>query len=109
MHEEVAITLKGREKRRLEPLKRRLFSEGACRSGMYCGARRDSCLHEDSSVENLEASTRDAARRVEQRISALSKQLGNGRHGASHALTDSFNCVPTHDSMFRFTVRLDRK
>lgn len=103
------MTLKGREKRRLEPLKRRLFSEEACRSGMYCRARRDSCLREDSSVENLEASIRDAARRVKQRISELSKQLGNGHHGASCTLADTFNCVPTHDSMFRFTVRLDRK
>lgn len=55
------MTFRDREKKRLEPLKRMLFSERACRSGMYRGARRDFCLHEDSSTENLEVSIRDAA------------------------------------------------
>ena len=55
------MTFRDREKRRLVTLKRRLFSERACRSGMYRGARREFCLHEDSRAENLEAGVRDAA------------------------------------------------
>ena len=46
---------------RLAPLKWRLFSQEACRSGMYRGARREFCLHEDFSAENVEAGIRDAA------------------------------------------------
>ena len=55
------MTFGDREKRRLGPLKRRLFSERACRSGMYRGRRREFCLHEDFGAENLEAGIRDAA------------------------------------------------
>ncbi len=56
-----AVTFRDREKKRLGPLKRRLFSERARRNGMYCGARREFCLHEDFGAENLEAGIRDAA------------------------------------------------
>ena len=55
------MTFKDREKMRLAPLKRRLFSQEACRSGMYRGARREFCLYEDFSAENVEAGIRDAA------------------------------------------------
>ena len=57
------MTFKAREKSRLKPLKRRLFSERACRSGMYRKSRREFCLHEDCSAENLETGVRDAALR----------------------------------------------
>lgn len=57
------MTFRDREKRRLEPLKGRLFSERACRSGTYRGARREFCLHEDCSAENLEGGVREAALR----------------------------------------------
>ena len=56
-----AVTFRDREKRRLVPLKPMLFSERACRSGMYRRARREFCLHEDLSEENLEAGVREAA------------------------------------------------
>ena len=46
---------------RLAPLKRRQFSQEACRSGMYRGARREFCLYEDFSAENVETGIRDAA------------------------------------------------
>ena len=55
------MTFRDREKRRLETLKPKLFSERARRSGMYRGARREFCLHEYCSVENLEVGIRDAA------------------------------------------------
>ncbi|MXY06038.1 MAG: hypothetical protein F4171_00950 [Gammaproteobacteria bacterium] len=58
---EEAVTFRDREKRRLIPLKPRLFSEGARRNGMYRGARREFCLHEDFGAENLEVGIRDAA------------------------------------------------
>lgn len=53
------MTFRDREKRRLLPLKRELFSEQACQCGLYRGERRKFCLHEDSSAENLEAGIRD--------------------------------------------------
>ena len=56
-----AVTFRDREKRRLGPLKGRLFSESARRNGMYRGARREFCLHEDFGAENLEAGIRDTA------------------------------------------------
>lgn len=55
------MTFRDREKKRLAPLKPRLFSEKACRHGMYRGATREFCLHEDHRTENLEAGIRDAA------------------------------------------------
>ena len=50
-----------REKKRVVPLKRQLFSEAACRPGMYANQRRAFCLHEDSSAENIHAEVRAAA------------------------------------------------
>ena len=38
-----------------------LFSEWSCQPGMYRGARRNFCLHEGFSEENLEAGIREAA------------------------------------------------
>ncbi len=58
---EETVTFRDREKKRLGPLKGRLFSEKAGRNGMYLGARREFCLHEDCRAENLEAGIRDAA------------------------------------------------
>ncbi len=55
------MAFRDREKARLEPLKARLFSKTACSDGMYKGARRSFCLHEDHSAENLGASIREAA------------------------------------------------
>ena len=55
------MKFKDREKRRLRSLKRKLFTEQACRSGMYGGRRLEFCLHEDFSAENLETGIRDAA------------------------------------------------
>ena len=56
-----AVAFRDREKRRLVPLKPMLFSELACSDGMYRKARREFCLHEDFSEENLEAGIREAA------------------------------------------------
>ena len=50
-----------REKRRLGALKRKLFSQEACRDGLYQGKRRQFCLHEDCNAENLNAEIREAA------------------------------------------------
>ena len=52
-----------REKRRLGALKHKLFSQEACRDGLYKrrGPRREFCLHEDFSAENLNAEIREAA------------------------------------------------
>ena len=55
------MTFRDREKKRLEPLKARLFSEAACVDGMYRGTPRTFCLHEDHSAENLQPSIREAA------------------------------------------------
>lgn len=55
------VTFRDREKRRLGLLKRRLFSERACRNGVYREARREFCLHEDFGAENLEGGIRDTA------------------------------------------------
>lgn len=55
------MNFRDREKRRLAPLKDRLFSKRASRDGTYRGARREFCLHEDCRAENLDAGIRDAA------------------------------------------------
>ena len=57
------MTFRDREKKRLEPLKARLFTERACRPGVYRGGgdRQSFCLHEDFAEENLHAGIRDAA------------------------------------------------
>ena len=55
------MTFRDREKKRLEPLKARLFTERACRPGVYGGARRPFCLYEDFAEENLHAGIRNAA------------------------------------------------
>ena len=57
------MTFRDREKKRLEPLKARLFTERACHPGVYRGrgARLSFCLNEDFAEENLHAGIRDAA------------------------------------------------
>ena len=55
------MSFRDREKRRLRALKQKLFSEPACRDGLYGGIRRAFCLHEDFSAENLNAEVREAA------------------------------------------------
>ena len=55
------MTFKDREKIRLAEMKRMLFSREACRSGMYRRKRREFCLHEDFSSENIETGIREAA------------------------------------------------
>lgn len=55
------MTFRDREKKRLEPLKPRLFSRRACVPGMYRKVRRTFCLHEDHADENLHTGVRDAA------------------------------------------------
>ena len=42
-------------------MKARLFTKRACHPGVYGGARRPFCLHEDFAEENLHAGIRDAA------------------------------------------------
>ena len=51
------------EKRRLEPLKKDLFTDAACEPGLYRGRRRPFCLHEHHSHENLHESIREDALR----------------------------------------------
>ena len=52
-----------REKSRLEPLKEHLFTEAACRSGLYRRQRRPFCLHEHHARENLHELIREDALR----------------------------------------------
>jgi hypothetical protein len=86
------VTFKDREKRRLGPLKHRLFSERACRNGVYDKARREFCLHEDSSAENLEAGIRDAALAYfEDR--AIGWHDGKGSGPSNHLCCSQSSCV----------------
>ena len=55
------MTFREREKRRLDPLKQQLFSPSASRDGLYRGARRSFCLHEDCRDENLHTAIRERA------------------------------------------------
>ncbi len=55
------MTVRDREKSRLEPLKPGLFSQGARFPGMYREARRTFCLHKDHADENLHTGVREAA------------------------------------------------
>ena len=90
------MTFKDREKMRLAPLKWRLFSQEACRSGMYRGARREFCLHEDFSAENVEAGIRDAALAYfEDRGIGWHDSKGNGPSNGTYIcwLTE-WQCLP---------------
>ena len=55
------MALIDREKKRLQPLKKRLFTSKACRPGLYGRTRRDFCLHEDYAEENLHGPIREDA------------------------------------------------
>lgn len=55
------MSFRDREKVRLVPLKYRLFSGVACDPGLYRGKRRDFCLWNDNSDENLHRSLREPA------------------------------------------------
>lgn len=55
------MTFRDREKRRLVPLKPRLFSAEACQPGIYRKQARDFCLSNDRTAENLHASVRNEA------------------------------------------------
>ena len=55
------MSFRDREKKRLVPLKSRLFSAEACEPGRYLGKPRDFCLRDDRSSENLHGSIRDEA------------------------------------------------
>ena len=86
------MTFKDREKRRLGPLKRRLFSERACRNGIYRGKRREFCLHEDFRAENLEAGIRDAALTYFEDC-AIRWHDGKGKGPSNHLCCSQSCCV----------------
>ncbi len=86
------MTFREGEKMRLVPLKPTLFSERACRSGMYRKARRDFCLHEDFSKENPEAGIREAALAYfEDR--AIGWHDGKGNGPSNHLCCSQSCCV----------------
>lgn len=86
------VTFRDREKRRLVPLKPKLFSERACRSGMYRKMRRDFCLHEESNGENREAGIREAALAYfEDR--GIGWHDGKGRGPSNHLCCSQSCCV----------------
>ena len=57
------MSFRDREKKRLEPLKKDLFTDAACRPGLYGSERRPFCLHEDHARENLHEPIREYALR----------------------------------------------
>lgn len=86
------MTFRDREKRRLEFLKPKLFSERACPSGLYRGTRREFCLHEDCRAENLEAGVREAALAYfEDR--AIKWHDGNANGPSNHLCCSQSSCV----------------
>ena len=86
------MTFRDREKKRLEPLKQRLFSANACMRGMYRGKRRTFCLHEDYSSENIEPGIRERALEyfVERNIGWHD---GKGRGPSNHLCCSQSCCV----------------
>ena len=87
-----AVTFRDREKRRLGPLKRRLFSERACRNGMYRKRRYEFCLHEDFRAENLDVGIRDVALMYfEDR--AIPWHDGNSKGPSNHLCCSQSCCV----------------
>lgn len=86
------MTFRDREKRRLRPLKHKLFSEAARRNGMYRGARREFCLHEDFRSDNLEPGIRDAALAYfEDR--GIGWHDGKGNEPSNHLCCSQSSCV----------------
>ncbi|MDE0693464.1 MAG: hypothetical protein OXI55_14640 [Gammaproteobacteria bacterium] len=85
------MAFRDREKQRLAPLKQ-LFGEMAQQPGMYRGSRREFCLHEDCSAENLEGGIRsEALAYFNDR--AIGWHDGRGSSPSNHLCCSQSSCV----------------